>query len=125
MGARTYWEIRGYEGSPSTYLYNHWGGESKWEDTKKALEASQPRWGDVSYASRIFISQIIGENWASETGYGIVADERGAMPFEEEYFAMTVDFGLNQIEISGMVMSFSEFLASADKTEELMEAIWA
>ena len=32
---------------------------------------SSPRWNDPSYATRIAISQIIGDNWNSEYGFGI------------------------------------------------------
>lgn len=125
MGARTTWEIRGHSDDSSIYLYSHWGGDSKWVDTASALAESEPRWGDVSYASRIFISQIIGNNWNSETGYGIVSDARGVSPFEEEYFSVVVDFSNNTIEVGSEIFSFHEFLASDDKTEEIMESIWS
>lgn len=125
MGARTTWEIRGYEGSPSIYLYSHWGGDSKWSDTQSALSMAEPRWSDPSYASRIFISQIVGRNWDSETGFGIAAGKRGEAPFEESYFPVVVDFGTKLIEVTGETYTFNEFLALEDKSEEIVELFWS
>lgn len=124
MGARTYWEIRTRENSPSIYLYSHWGADSKWEDTASALKATEPRWGDTTYSARIFISQIIGNLWDSETGFGITAEPAGSMPFDEESFSVVVDFSNNTIRVSDLEYSFEEFLASADNTESILESIY-
>lgn len=125
MGARTTWEIRGGNGSTSIYLYSHWGGDSKWSDTASALLASESRWGDVTYASRIFISQIIGKSWDLETGFGILAGSEGESPFEEEYFSMVVDFSDNTIQAGSELFNFRQFLASEDRTDEIMEESWS
>ena len=53
------------------YLYSHWGGEEQEQDLAKALFVAQPRWEDPSYATRICVSQLIGEQWNKETGYGL------------------------------------------------------
>lgn len=53
------------------WLYSHWGGSSRFADLANALVKASPRWNDPSYATRIAISQIIGDNWNSEYGFGL------------------------------------------------------
>ena len=71
MGNRTVWGFRDKSDSPIIFLYSHWGGSTRHEDLALALEASRPRWNDESYATRICISSIIGDDWKSEYGFGI------------------------------------------------------
>jgi hypothetical protein len=52
-------------------LYLHWGGEAQVKSLSLALQAARGRWNDHSYATRICISQIVGEVWNQETGAGI------------------------------------------------------
>ena len=52
-------------------LYGHWAGYNMLENLADAVAKAQPRWSDPSYATRIAISQMIGEFWASETGWGL------------------------------------------------------
>lgn len=118
MGARTTWEIRTYKDSPSIYLYSHWGGETKWEDTIEAMKACEPRWGDPSYGARIFISTIVGNQWESETGFGITAGPQGEVPFEESYISVVVDFGRQVVETPYSIHNFSDF--STEKVEFLL-----
>ena len=62
-----------FENSPKVVLYSHWG-ETTWEyDLACALTCAEPRWDDPSYGTRIVISNLIGEQWRSETGFGIFA----------------------------------------------------
>ena len=123
MGARTTWEIR-TNSETAIYLYSHWGGDSKWADTVSALEAAQPRWRDSSYAARIFISRIVGNNWNEETGFGIAAGLVGAVPFEESYFPIVIDFVSNTISAGAYFYTFSEFLEANDVSEWLTEMNW-
>jgi hypothetical protein len=125
MGSRTTWEIRTHADSPSIYLYSHWGGESKWVDTVRALSAAEPRWSDPTYAARIFISQIVGEYWSAETGFGITAGNAGELPFEESYFSVVVNFESNSLVAGNTFYSFSEFLATEDAPEFLREKAWS
>ncbi len=125
MGARTTWEIRTDSEGPSIYLYSHWGGDSKWSDTRRALEEAEPRWTDSSYGARIFISQIIGNEWERETGFGIMAGNPGEVPFEEEYFRMVVDFSNQTILVSGEEITFRDFLVSENKSDTLTELFWS
>ena len=74
MGDRA---VAGFISKPSTptiFIYQHWVGGDQSEVLASALEAARPRWGDDSYATRICISHLIGDQWSSETGYGIYAD---------------------------------------------------
>lgn len=111
MGARTTWAIKTEEGDAVTWLYSHWGGDSKLEDTREALSKAEPRWSDSTYGARIFISQIIGANWDSETGFGITSGTIHDVPFEESYDLVVVDFTTNTITYGAFEFSFSEFLA--------------
>ena len=52
-------------------LYGHWAGYDMLKNLATAVLAARPRWTDESYATRIAISQLIGNDWASETGWGL------------------------------------------------------
>jgi hypothetical protein len=104
MGARTVFEVKDREGS--IFLYSHWGGDTKLEDAVAALVKAQPRWSDTTYGMRIFISQIIGDAWDSETGYGISAKN----VFEEQYAEMVIDFESQTVQYDGIGYSFTEFI---------------
>lgn len=88
MGARTNFTFKTETGSLT--LYSHWGGDSKAFDLASALNAAMPRikMEDNAYALRIIVSQLIGPNWDSETGYGLHVGEEGG---EEQYYPVTVD----------------------------------
>ena len=40
-----------------------------------AVIKARPRWGDPAYATRIAISQLVGDQWTSETGWGLHVNE--------------------------------------------------
>jgi hypothetical protein len=111
MGARTTWAIKTEKGDAVVWLYSHWGGDSKFEDTQEALKNAEPRWTDVSYGARIFISQIIGKQWDSETGFGITTGTLDEVPFEESYELAFVDFTRQMITYGNDEFTFGEFLA--------------
>ena len=56
---------------PTIYLYAQWGGESQKEILVNALQKSESRWTDADYATRICISQIVGDSWNDTLGFGI------------------------------------------------------
>jgi hypothetical protein len=56
-------------------LYGHWAGYGMLERLANAVEAARPRWNDESYATRIAISQLVGEQWMDETGWGLAVNE--------------------------------------------------
>ena len=124
MGSRTAWRIINNVDAV-TWLYSHWGGESKFSDTQSALIAAMPRWEDGSYGARIFISQIVGKNWDLETGFGISSTGfYQDSPFEESYFDTTIDF-INQIVWMGSRQwSFSQFIHAEDCSAELVDEFY-
>jgi hypothetical protein len=121
MGSRTAWKIITDNSGAATWLYSHWGGESKFEDTQNALVAGMPRWSDTSYGTRVFISNIVRENWSEETGFGITSTLVDAeCPFEESYFSAVIDFTTQQVSLGEMVWSFAEFIVATDVSESVI-----
>jgi len=59
------------------FLYGHWAGESMLANLANAVTTARPRWTDESYATRIAISQLIGEDWNQELGWGLYVNELG------------------------------------------------
>lgn len=66
------------------FLYGHWAGHRMLENLADAVQAAEPRWNDESYATRIAISRLIGDEWTSETGWGLsvnaLADNEHKVP---------------------------------------------
>jgi hypothetical protein len=52
-------------------LYGHWAGHDMLKNLAKAVETARPRWIDEAYATRIVVSQLVGNDWTSETGWGL------------------------------------------------------
>jgi hypothetical protein len=120
MGSRTAWKIVTNDDAV-TWLYSHWGGESKFEDTQNALIAAMPRWADRTYGARIFISNIVRENWTEETGFGITATLASAeCPFEESYYSAVIDFTAQRVSLGSMEWSFEDFITATDVTEAVL-----
>lgn len=72
------------------WLYSHWGGSDRHAEIARAIDAAKPRWSDPTYATRIAISNIVGEQWKNETGFGIEAGPRCLTSVE--YGAILVDW---------------------------------
>jgi len=104
MGARTNFELKDEKGS--VWLYSHWGGDSKVRDFAYALQKAEPRWGDVPYAIRIVVSQLIGNEWTSETGFGLTSYQAG----EESYDTLSADFTNNTVTYHSIVFDFEHFV---------------
>lgn len=56
------------------FIYQHWAPENLMDQYAEALTAALPRVGDPWYSSRIIASQIIGDRWDGELGYGFSID---------------------------------------------------
>ena len=69
-------------------LYGHWAGHNMLGRLADAVIAARPRWTDTSYATRIAISQLIGDQWNMETGWGLQVNERS----DNEHKIAIVDF---------------------------------
>lgn len=109
----------GFKDTPKSqpvWLYSHWGGSERHEALAEALQAAQPRWGDGSYATRICISTIIGNDWSEETGFGISTGSEITMPDYSDIPVVT--WGTRTIAIVDetaldkplKTLTFSEFL---------------
>ena len=55
-------------------LYGHWAGYDMLSNLAEAVETARPRWTDESYATRIVISHLVGENWHELTGWGLTVN---------------------------------------------------
>ena len=78
MGDRIVYVIK-QDKDLSVNLYSHWGGYDRFTSLAKAIKAAEPRWDDTSYATRIIVSQLIGGDWAEETGFGLWASNEHGM----------------------------------------------
>ena len=70
------------------FLYGHWAGHNMLAQLANAVQAAEPRWQDESYATRIAISNLIGDQWNMETGWGLYVNEIG----DNEHKIAIVDF---------------------------------
>lgn len=70
MGDRANFGFRQYNGE-TIVLYGHWAGHDMLAKLAVAVEAARPRWSDESYATRIAISRLVGNEWYAETGWGL------------------------------------------------------
>ena len=70
MGDRANFGFKDSKGD-TLYLYGHWAGHNMLANLASAVSAAEPRWQDESYATRIAISNLIGDEWAQETGWGL------------------------------------------------------
>ena len=59
------------------FLYGHWAGYNMLAKLANAVKAAEPRWDCEDYATRIAISNLIGDEWAQETGWGIYINQLG------------------------------------------------
>ena len=71
MGDRAVAGFRAKSATPTIFLYQHWSGEEQNRWFAEALGAARPRWSDDSYATRIMVSHLVGDQWTSETGFGL------------------------------------------------------
>jgi hypothetical protein len=55
-------------------LYGHWAGHDMLSNLAEAVETARPRWTDESYATRIVISNLVGDNWHELTGWGLTVN---------------------------------------------------
>ena len=82
MGDRANFGFRQTDGS-TIYLYGHWAGHEMMARLADALIAAEPRWNDEMYATRIAISNMIGEDWSQEYSWGIanhIGDNEHSVP---------------------------------------------
>jgi hypothetical protein len=75
MGDRANFGLRQVDGN-TIFIYGHWAGEGMLARFANALDHVQNlgRIDDQAYANRIIISQLIGEAWSGEYGWGITVN---------------------------------------------------
>jgi len=115
-------------------VYGHWAGNGMLDLLARAVQAAEPRWSDESYATRIAISNLIRDEWPSQTGWGITVNERSdnehkipiinfstktfslheEAPFDEGEIKGVSDEPLFTMELSSFVNKYVSELISAD-----------
>lgn len=106
MGARTNFHFKTNEDTLT--LYSHWGGDSRKKDLANALKAALPRKGDNAYALRIMISQLIGTDWNSETGYGLhINNPTGS---EESYGHLEINLNNWTVNDDDHIVTIEQFI---------------
>jgi hypothetical protein len=70
MGDRANFGFKQNDGN-TLYLYGHWAGHNMLAKLANAVQAAEPRWQDPSYATRIAISNLVGDEWPQTTGWGL------------------------------------------------------
>lgn len=73
MGDRAGFAIEQNYGTETIHLYGHWAGDGMMSNLANALTAALPRieMRDEAYSARIIISNLIGDEWRAEAGWGI------------------------------------------------------
>jgi len=95
MGDRTNTVFRMADGS-DVVLYQHWGGHYMMHNLATALDAARSRWNDETYATRIIISNLIGDEWNQEYGYGI-----STQIMDNEHNIPVIDFSDHTVALYG------------------------
>jgi hypothetical protein len=97
MGDRAVAGFKANSKTPTMFLYMHWSGEGQTQWFADALSAARPRWSDDSYASRIMVSQLVGNEWNSETGFGLYV---GGTSHGADYnYILVANFETKMVEI--------------------------
>ena len=93
-------------------LYGHWAGHNMLAQLAEAAIKAQGRWSDPSYATRITISNMIGEGWAMETGWGLHVNEIGdnehkipVIDFQQQTFSLHEEAPHNDLDNKVLGMS--------------------
>lgn len=108
MGDRIVYVIKQDE-KLSVNLYSHWGGYDRFINLANALKAAQPRWNDSSYGTRIIISQLIGDQWNDEHGFGIWASDEHGM-YGGDHPDIVIDLVNNTVQDETGTHSFEQFI---------------
>ena len=116
MGARINFVLKVYPKEQAhVTLYSHWG-ETMWrEELALALRKATPRWTDQNYAARIVVSQLIGDQWDSETGYGLFTSVDGEDLGDT---TVVVDFTNQTVNDTGNEHSFGAFIEYQQEMRE-------
>ena len=110
MGDRANFGFRDRKGD-TVYLYGHWAGHNMLANLAEAVFKARPRWNDASYATRIAISQMVADDWNSETGWGLSVNlindnehKIAIVDFNQQTFSLHEEAPRNDLDnkVSGM-----------------------
>ena len=75
MGDRANFGIKQADGN-TIFVYGHWAGHQMLDKFAKAIDrvVDAGRMGDNAYATRIIISDLIGEDWNQDMRWGITVN---------------------------------------------------
>lgn len=128
MGDRANFGIKQTNGD-TIYVYGHWAGDGMLARFANALDYTQNvgRIDDEAYGTRIIISQLIGDGWSSDLGWGItvnyLADNEHKVPVYDFAFQTVTlyDYDWTAGGLTDMIVTFSlnEFIRKYAKS--LME----
>jgi len=95
MGDRANFGLRQTDGN-IIFVYGHWAGYGMLSQFANALDACQSRAPhDESYANRIIISQLVGDDWAGTLGWGVSINY---MP-DNEHRVPVYDFSTDEVSL--------------------------
>jgi hypothetical protein len=109
MGDRIVYTIKQDE-DLAVNLYSHWGGYDRFVILARALQAAEPRWNDSSYATRIIVSQLIGDQWNQELGFGLWASNGTGMDYGGDHPDITIDLVNKTVEDETGIHTFEQFV---------------
>jgi hypothetical protein len=125
MGDRANFGLRQIDGN-IIFVYGHWAGYGMLSQFANALDAAQARAPhDESYANRIIISQLVGEDWAGTLGWGVsinyMPDNEHKVPvydFSDDTVTL-YDYNWNPSVLTDSIVSFTreEFINKYAKTK--------
>ena len=128
MGDRANFGLRQVDGN-TIFVYGHWAGEGMLARFANALDHVQNvgRIDDQAYANRIIISQLVGDSWQGEYGWGVtvnyLADNEHKVPvFDFAFKTVTLyNYDWKSGVLTDIIVTFSlnEFINKYAKT--LME----
>ena len=109
MGDRIVYTIR-QDKDLSVNLYSHWGGYDRFNALAKAIKAAEPRWNDSSYCTRIIVSQLIGDHWNDELGFGLWASNETGGYYGGDHPDIVIDLVNKTVEDETGIHSFDSFI---------------
>jgi hypothetical protein len=128
MGDRANFGLRQVDGN-TIFVYGHWAGEGMLARFANALSHVQDagRIDDQAYANRIIISQLVGDSWQGDLGWGVtvnyLADNEHKVPVYDFAFQTVTlyNYDWKSGVLTDIIVEFSlnEFINKYAKT--LME----
>ncbi len=125
MGDRANFGLRQVDGN-TIFVYGHWAGEGMLARFANALDHVQNvgRIDDQAYANRIIISQLVGDAWQGEYGWGVtvnyLADNEHKVPvFDFAFKTVTLyNYDWKSGVLTDIIVEFSlnEFINKYAKT---------